>query len=375
MKRFYTNIFAFLLFILFPSCNDENLNEDIKDLENKSSEIEFDLIFPTRTGEDEESTGDLEKPSDYFTPGESVLLVSQRSEKMSLSFEEGNPNCYKYVYYANNDANWDLGYNFNSDKPLKWETIESNGQYGASGYAFGALFFPKDYKYTDRINSDQSQDNDFAESDVMGAYHVGSYLSRLRFRLFHLMSKLRITLYVPVWDNEKGSGFNANAVKDAETISFRTDYAIEWSGESSEKAPTALPPENNDGIKSNIKIFLSSKKDEEEELTLSQYSSDYTDDEKDMVREYTYEVYFPQQNVNGNFLRFILTRGNTDYNYVFNSAYLKSGSTNFAFKAGEITQLKLYIPRSYSDIVLLDAEIVKWNESSADITIRKDENE
>lgn len=343
-------------------CNEEKPTAPQSD--GQSDEIDFILQIPTRAGDDDNY---LEDPNDYFTEGESTVLISQRTSNMGMSFNEGNSNCYKYVYYRNDEADWDNSFNFKSVRPLGWDKITANGQYGNS-YAFGALFFPKSYEYIDRVNPDQSNAIDWAESDVMGAFHRAEEGERLRFRLNHLMSRLHINLYVPVWDDKNSTGFNEGSVKEAVTISFRTDYTIEWGEVSSEIPPKASPSLTDEGETANIKMCLRDSIEKPFEMDLSEFK--IADLQKDVVRKYTFEVLFPEQNVNNNFLRFTLTRGNTEYNYVFGSAHYTNGTASF--RAGEITNLELYLPRTDIDLLLLDANIIKWNEANASFTITND---
>ena len=371
MKMKSLDIIKIVFFCLFPfisSCREE-MGEDPAHNAPVSDEISFDLEFATRAQGAEGL--DLEDPEKYFEDGVSCVLISQRSGSVSLNFNENSSNCYKYIYYKNEAANWDSEYNFKSQRPLGWEKIKYNGQYG-NGFGFGALFFPKGYTYTEKINADQSDPNEFQESDVLGSWHSTDNIGdRLRFRLYHLMCKLQIDLYLPVWDEETATGFNAGAVKDATTIGFRTDYAIEWGERSTEMPPYAKPSESADGEKIDIRMYRSSY-DEDNVKVIDLTPYDIKEQQTDKVRKVSFEVLFPEQTVTGDFLRFKIARGAIEYNYVFNSANLRQNGIDFAIKAGEVTKLSLYMPRNDNDLVLIEAQLLKWNESKASFTITPD---
>lgn len=346
--------------------------EDIKDdasLATKNDEIEFELAFASRAT----NPDNLEDLSQYFYYDEeegksSCILLSQRSTSLSLNFtnDESNTNCYRYSYYPNEQANWDEGYNFTSDQPLTWERILANGQF-SNGYAFGVLYFPRDYDYVEEINPDQSDYNNYMESDILGAWHRTSRLyDRLRFRLNHLMCKLKINLYVPVFDEKQSNGYDVDEII-ASTIGFRTDYSIEWGDRITELPPIARPSAAVEGKSDDIIMYQGEDPIDIEKFQLSNFN--IVDLDFDHVKKYSFEVLFPEQTVKGDFLRFTFLQNKVEKHYVFNSAYLTQNANGFAFVAGEITQLELYLPRTDNKMVVLSAIINKWNEAKASFTI------
>ena len=351
--------------LIFSGCggNDGGLTEN----DNKGAELVFE--FKSRAIDNER----FENPEDYFSEGETVILVSQRTSDMSLNFEEGSGNCYKYTYYSNPDADENSGFNFTSDNPLEWDKILENGQF-SNGYAFGALFYPRGAEHTNEVYADQSNEESFIDCDVMGAWHRTSKVrDRLTFEFNHLMCRLQINLYIPLWDEEMGNGFTIDDNAVATALSFRTDYAIEFGDRTTELPPIARPSTTVDGTVADITMY---KYDTVEEMELTDLSNFNIEDlETDQVKKFSFEMLFPEQTVKGNFLRFTLSRGDIKYNYLFNSAYLTMNADKFTFQAGSVTQLNLYLPRTDNEILLLSANINNWNDANANLTVTPMEEE
>ena len=369
--KFLKKYIIFVALISLISCQDE-INDDTS-LATKNDEIEFELAFASRAT----NSDNLEDLSQYFYYDDeegksSCLLLSQRSSSLSLNFinDESNTNCYRYTYYPNEQANWEEGYNFTSKRALTWERILANGQF-SNGYAFGVLYFPRDYDYVEEINPDQSNSNNYMESDILGAWHRTSRLyDRLRFRLNHLMCKLKINLYVPVFDEKQSNGFNVDEII-ASTIGFRTDYSIEWGDRITELPPIARPSASVEGVFNDIIMYKEEGPTDIQNFPLSNFN--IVDLDFDHVKKYSFEVLFPEQTVKGDFLRFTFLQNKLEKHYVFNSAYLTQNVNGFAFVAGEITQLELYLPRTDNKMVLLSAVINKWNKAQASFTITSQE--
>lgn len=357
---------ASLLFgcLLLSSCREEG--QDPVFTPDEKDDIEFDLVFDSRATD----PSLLEEYKDYFEDGKSCVLISQRTGNMSLDFEEDSNNCYRYIYYKNDAADWDSGYNFRSENPLGWQQILDNGLFN-NGFAFGALFFPQNYRLDNEVETDQSKETTFIESDILGAWHRTSVIrDRLKFQLHHLMCKLHINLYIPVLDSKNGNGYNPSKVV-ASAISFRTDFSIEWGDRTTELPPIAKPSASETGRVNDI-IMLKRVDGEETTLNtdfLGNFNVDTSTFPSDNVRKYSFEVLFPEQSVSGDFLRFTVTVANVDYNFLFNSAYLTQNATGFAFKSGEITNLELYLPRTDNEVVLINANVKKWGEARAQFTI------
>ena len=172
----------------------------------------------------------------------SRLFISQKSSSIDPSFpadweSKSYNNFYVYQYKEDNDgASWEGGYNFvpyYEDKyQIDWRKIRDYGSDG-NAFKFYALFFPSNTPYTEhaetkRWNVGQWQSNYASEAlynyDIMGGYHATpSLYSRMRFKLYHLLCYVRVTLYVPTVEfdvDDKGNatgtytGFGDNAFED-----------------------------------------------------------------------------------------------------------------------------------------------------------------
>lgn len=358
------NILKYITYITIPflvSCESDEKRMDITD--GKISPVEFDLIL-TR----DDNGVPKEDPDDYFKVDESCVLISQQftSSSTSIDFSEGSRNCYKYVYNGNKDATWDSGFNFTSVDPLSWETIYMNGQFN-NGFAFAALFFPRDYKYTTQIVADQRERDAFYECDVLGGWHKTSqFRERLRFRMFHLMCLLRVNLYVPVFDEESANGIDPDAVV-ASAINFRTSYAVSFPDRTSDDFPPKL--DATDDVIQDIFMYELAEPVVIENMPIDVYNNIG----EDTVRKYSFEMIFPYQTVSGDILRFTLQRGEMSYNYVYNPNR-NPGSSSPSFEQGTINQLELYLPRTDNELVLMRAYLKDWNEAKTnDFTITEED--
>lgn len=362
------------LFLMFVACQNQ---EEVTSTSTKGNEVEFDIIFPTRADGDGNVTDYREDLENYFGGKNEedlpVLLVSQRTGSMLFNFEEGSPNRFKYYWTHDKTATWESGYNFKSDNPLNWDRIQGFGPNGST-FDFAALFFPRDYEYSQQIESDQSNDEDFMSSDVLGALHTTSALyDRLRFRLYHLMSKMRIVLYIPKYDKDSNTGFTLGIGDvDGWATQFRTDYSVEWGDMNSDLKPVARPVSTSDNInvadiKMNRKTLSTDKDWDNFTLDLTPFS--IMDMDEDNVYKFTFEVILPQQEVPGDFLRFSV-RGQT---YIFSMSNQTQGGNSFKLTSGNISQVRLYLPRTDNRLVLLKATILDWDNASADFTITPDE--
>lgn len=375
MKVFKTYIALITSLLFFMcSCRDSAVDDTLTTSEDDM--LEFELDFVSRAddeGDNEQDNDDsrkeiLENINDYFKDGESTVLLSQRASNLSPSFDENSPNCYKYVYFVNDQANWDEGFNFKSENPISWTRINNSGQLD-NGWAFGMLFFPRKLVNQYQIHADQSDKDNFIASDILGAWHrTSTFKDRLRFRLNHLMCKVEVNLYIPLFDEEKNNGYSVDDVK-ASVINLITDFSINWSGQSSDVLP---PTTASDGAKQDIAMY---KSEVDEQFILENLSNFgvYQNDElnQDKVKKFSFKVYFPSQPVSGDLLRFVLERGDMKYNYI----YRIKNEVNIPLGSGYVTQLELYLPRNDNNVVLLKAKLKDWNNADASFIIMQDEDE
>lgn len=115
-------------------------------------------------------------------------------------------NLWVYKKDASTDADgasWSSGYNFvpffEDHSKLDWKTVKSQGSLG-NAFSFYAMYYPGGAPIA-QLKQQQSiwPIDTIKAMDVMGAYHATpSLYSRMRFRFFHLMAYIRVTVYVPV---------------------------------------------------------------------------------------------------------------------------------------------------------------------------------
>ena len=374
-----------------------------------------------------------------FSEG-SILYISQMGTSETPNFPNGHSatntqqpkNLYAYGWSEDNDtsADWNAGYNFKSItdyNPIEWNIIKSYGNVG-NAFSLYAMYFPGDQKVRFNVEDDQTVKANFMKSDIMGAYHATSSLyTRLRFRLFHLMVYLRVTLYVPVYrdglseDNKemKYSGFKPTT-GDGENIptvyvmNACTGFNIEWRANRSSdtEAPLTQP---NGNSKADIKMYSHSsnagKKDSDiDYINVSDYLSDYyngnsfpgececehkdgnscevcgcqlKEDETcsgcgcDKVYVYNFSVLFPAQDFgDNNLLCFALQApdGSKKY-YYFHGSQIVGESGNYSLTQGTLQHLYLYLPRTTNETILVGANILPWADAVTDMTVTKQESE
>lgn len=331
----------------------------------------------------------------------SILYISQMgpTDNENPNFtnlaEDAVPYLYQYKFMGDNDATWDENYNFEKVTgrfPISWPTVKSIGSVGNS-FSFYAMYFPvtetPGYSSTQgfSVAADQTggEDNpydnsNFIKSDILGAYHSTSALyTRMRFRLFHLMSYLKITLYVPVYEShldEAGemsqSGFEPGALQWGYMLNTIQNFDIEWRANRS--SDTESPKVNPGNMRSNIKMYMEEPPQEYEPIQLPvQNYYPNGEMETDEVYAYNFSVLFPEQQFNDNFICFALKSIDNSIKYYYFSSVYTDQSNNqngtFNFESGTLQQLYLYLPRTTNDAILVGAKILPWNNSSTDMTV------
>lgn len=397
----YKVITGLTLFALLPSCSNE---EEVKELpeENIVSTISVecvDLLGAKAVRAETESgyPGDVDPIINNSFNENSILYISQMgsSETTNPNFtdysEDATSYCYRYQYYENDEANWDYNYNFKTIRdanPIDWQVVKSLGSVGNS-FSFFSFYFPVTNTVSFAVKDNQAgPDNDiyntdnFSQSDIMGAYHsTPSLYSRMRFRLFHLMVYLKITLYVPDYQNIEYdgnynySGFDKDAFVGAYVLNASTGFNIEWrANRSSDTDPPLTQPTS---AKSNISMYRHPSGDDEifELDDLKQYYPTSKID-TDKVRAYNFSVLVPGQTFNGNFLCFVFKDTENHYRYYyFNSNQLVGATGDFALTQGTLQQLYLYLPRMTNETILIGANILPWSSGVTDMTVTKEDKE
>ena len=312
----------------------------------------------------------------------SILYFSQLGTTSTPNFkdfsENASPYCYQYQYNPNLSANWESGYNFkcrDSYQPFDWDAVPELGSVG-NAFSFFAMYFPGDNTVKWNVQTDQSEKENFIKSDIMGAYHATSALyTRMRFNLFHLMVYLKVTIYVPTFqenDNNNNfsySGFDENALLGAYVLNANTGFDIDWLAvRSSDKM---APLTQSTGPKDNIKMYTHAISNETKEIDVRDYYNG-GNIEKDEVRAYSFSVIFPSQSFGDNFLCFALKDIDeaTRYFYFSGSQIIGDGG-NYSLSQGTLQELELYLPRNSNETILLGANIIPWKDSVTDMTVSK----
>lgn len=336
--------------------------------------------------------------TDGFADG-SLLYFSQLSQSSSPNFtdftESASNYLYIYEYRDNPKASWESGENFttyNGRLSFNWDRTVNVGPNG-NAFKFFGFFFPEDNQIRWSVETDQTggdstpyDKSNFIKSDIMGAYHATSTIfTRMRFRLFHLMTYLKITLYVPVYkaeysnpEKQNYSGFEEGSLKGGFLLDALTDFNIEWTASKSSdtEAPFVQTPAN--GRKSNIKMYRHlSDESNISDLDIKNYYNGVVDGIKegiDEVRTYNFSVIFPTQTFSGNFLCFALTTPGGDVKYYYFASSQINGA-GIDLTQGTLQQLYLYLPRKTNETVLVGAKILPWQNAQTDMTVTKQEKE
>lgn len=378
---------ASLLILFLSSCSTDDKNAHNALYEENITAITVASISRADDNPDIEpdSVGDLTVENKL---GEgSILYISQMGTTTNPDFSKTSfgpdENLFKYEWYSNPAANWEEEYNFaamKETKPMTWTGIRRMGQVG-NAFSLYAMYFPKDNAPKFSAAGDQTNLDSLLVSDIMGAYHSTSALyTRLRFRLFHLMSYLRVTLYVPTLeksdDDNSYSGFGPDAFQSAIVMNAYTTFDIEWRANRTSDIDAPLIDPTRLGNRRDISMYRHPLQQEDDviEINVRDFYSN-GDIDTDSVRVYNFSVLFPPQEFNGNILQFkFKTPGETTRNYYFAASQLISGSNDFRFDQGTLQHLTLYLPRTGNTTILVKAVVNSWNSADTDMTVTEEEN-
>lgn len=354
-------------------------------------------------------------PYELLFDESTILQVSQQAVNIPPFQTEDAVYDYEYIssYVAPENA-WDDDecYNFTpyrNGEPLEWNKISDRGSYNGS-FALYCMYFPLDNHIRSIINDagainysvmeDQSTVDNLKRSDILGAYHsTPEIFSRIRFRLFHLMTYLRIRLYVPVYDDTKNTGYREDALRYATLDNVTPYFAIDWGiNRSSDEQGPVVSPLSGDGRITMYQHPLpeGQTKREIEELRYADYlPKDYYDQgiegDYDKVRAYDFSVIIPKQKgtvVDGKetnfpdteFLNFYLrTNAGGTTRYYFTQSFMGSvndsssgaSSGTLEIEQGVFQYLELYVPRVGNQVVFVGATVNPWNRMSTDMVLKE----
>ena len=321
---------------------------------------------------------------------------------------------YVYEYREEPDADWNKEFNFVHTEGLgpvfDWETVKNVGSVG-NAFSMYAFYYPLansvrfDVEQDQRGSEDPYDKSNFLKSDIMGAYHATSSLyTRMRFRLFHLMVYLKVTLYVPVYDDQNTygdlsfSGFRENAVRNARVMNASTGFNIEWRAKRSSDTEAPLTQSDATGARHDIIMYRHEPgADNTTMIDIKDFYPNYGDisglcscDEEctsesckgseggactcDKVQVYHFSVLFPSQSFGDRFLCFELQdpqdEGKTRY-YYFSGSQIVGDSGNYSLTQGTLQELAIYLPRMTNETILVNAKILPWAEAATDMTVTK----
>lgn len=373
---------------------------------------------PGISRKENDNSGEESNSDDPFTNVSVPFILSELKEGSMLYFsqkgagasrnpdfinnqtEGATPYVYKYQYNPNSTATWEDGYNFKNVSPglaFDWANTLDIGPDG-NIFKFFAFHYPVDNNVRWNVETDQTggtgnqyDTSNFLRSDILGAYHAtSSIFTRMRFRLFHLMTYLQVTVYVPTfngtvndYDDMSYSGFLEGALQGGYMLGACTNFEIDWTAARSSDTDAPLIQVNENQPKQNIKMYLHEPNEEQTfQLPIKNYYNGSVDgvetDYIDEVRAYTFSVIFPTQSFGDNFLCFALTTpGNEKKYYYFSSSQIlpaEDGSSSFGLTQGTLQQLFLYLPRKNNQTILIGAKILPWQEAVTDMTVNKQNN-
>ena len=391
MKRLIRHILYLISVLIVTSCSqgieEPSVQSPDQDL------VEFYLDFPTRSVGVDKNSSTLDPLSDYFVMNSSLLLISQRTNYVSISFEDKNSDgsknelLYKYVWEgkeaneesSGNTPDWESGYNFKPlsawRNPMNWSNVMARGAFGNS-FAFGAIYYPVENQSRSDIETDQSTLNNLKKSNILGAYHLTDKLyERFRFRLYHLMACMKVTILVPGVDpDDQTKGYNVRNINGT-MLGLNKDFTIDWGARGSEEPPILKADETVTTV-ADIKMYLQPSDGErvEEEWDLSNFGLEGNA----MVRKYTFMALFPPQTLSNtdNILQFdIMSEGSKTQvaaKYFWSTSQLL---THLQVSAGTITNLILYLPIEDNNALMIKSEILEWGQNDTIVTITPEEQE
>ena len=404
-------IFGSLIATALWACTDKEGPVASGDQDPRIDHISVALM--TRGEEGDGINSDETLKRDYGMPfalkfdANSVVFVSQQTE---TRYPYQKPEqIYAYKFMEDAEADWEDGYNFTPldlDDPLEWFKIGNGGTY-RNGFALYALYFPLQNEISQRteggkiiysVQQDQSTLENLIKSDILGAYHsTPTLFTRLRFNLFHLMTYLRIRLYVPVYDSTSKTGYYDNALISADLDKTTTDFAIQWSIiPSSDSSGPVISPLSGDGT---IEMYMHPVEDgEDRELKSIKYTDfipkDYFEQpiegDYDNVRVYDFSVIMPMQknttDENGkdqayaqtNFLNFFLRSNSGATNKYYFNQTLKANTTNnnIQLNQGVFQFMELYVPRVGNKVIYVGGTLTPWSHHFTSLPLHnEDDNE
>lgn len=357
-----------------------------------------------------------------------ILHVSQRAQSASITQTPfvNDAATYSYHYMPSHDDyelpdgidspwNDDNCYNFTpymqsvDDEMLEWKKILDLGTVG-NGYAMYCLHFPlsdvvkkttnDNGAITYYVEKDQSKLENLMKSDILGGYHsTPAIFTRIKFRLFHLMTYVRIRLYVPVFREDLNTGYREDALLSATINEVNPNFAIDWGAQITTDAagPVVTPLAGNEEIKMYKHPIKEGQEHKIVEIEYGKYLSKDMQDQglgknvtTDKVRIYDFSVIIPKQVITENkedgtitsftstdFLSFYLRSnagGATKYDFTQRYTANTNEST-LEMLQGNFQYLQLYVPRVGDQLIMINANVIKWGQRGIDMALSDEPEE
>lgn len=414
-----------LAVFMMNSCSKDSVRDSEMSYADEDNNIERIQVLISTRGDDiltyEEEAEEEDDVIDPYTydlgelipyqlsfDSQSVIFVSQMTNETPAFQNDGV--IYSYGYIPDSDeAKWDNDYYnftpFGNANPLEWFKIGNAGTYHG-GFSLYALYFPKEMTLRQKagengsinysVMQDQSTLDNLIKSDILGAYHsTPTLFSRLRFRMHHLMTYLRVRLYMPVYDEELHTGFREQALHHATLDHVTPDFAVEWSANrSSDTQGPAIVALSGDG---SIKMYQHPVDSKIWKLKYRQFLKDNYYDQGiegdfDYVRIYDFSVLLPLQKgttdaeghennfLGTDFLSFyIKSNSGIITRYYFSQAFgghpeNETESSSTVETGEEVLQyLQLLVPRVGNKMIYVKSTVNPWNERKTSMVLKPDE--
>lgn len=426
MKISYPHIYlSAALALLLGACAQESDPVVPSPVGGLSVEIASHPVVTTRADDDGDTPDDGDDPvnpdDDYknFDISElipytlkfdenTIVQVSQLTRDIS-PFRSPDLT-YDFSYIPGTDATWEdeNSYNFApyfQDDPLEWNKIGEGGSLNG-GFALFCMYFPIENQIREvrdenevinyYVMPDQRTLENLTKSDILGAYHsTPTLFSRIRFRLFHLMTYLRIRLYVPVYDDKKHNGYREGALQYATLDNVTPYFAIDWSAVRS--SDTQGPPVSPVDGTGQIFMYQHPLPDGETEhpkrmikygdFLPDGYFDQGIEGDYDEVRVYDFSVILPNQKgikdedgkesnfTSTDFLNFFFrTNAGGTTRYFFNQAL--SANTNestLEMNQGVFQYLQLYVPRVGDQAIFVGGHVNDWSNNGTNMMLQPTE--
>lgn len=281
---------------------------------------------------------------------------------------------YKWYVYDEDLGSMTGGmYNF---RPLEgrgflWSELEIEG---TVGYKFDAIVFPYYQKYRDTVSVDQSVAGNFLASDILMAHHIqfsGDFGKRVALKFYHVLSMLKVMVYIPKYDAATNTGFGKDAASDIVLPDIYTKFSFSFdTALSSDAAPVVMPHTSSnkpdDCPKGDISMYALYDKSE---LTGIGEGTDSKTGRECWICSFA-AILPVQELVDENALLRLTLKTVDGQKRVYQ--YTPGVSKAVSIVAGSITSLHLSIREEENKAFLMKAEVMPWEQASADMGLEKE---